>query len=191
MSLSKSLFLFLLVLTLPLLFFSCSDPEEKDSVSSAEDSIILGFSQIGAESAWRTFNSRSIKEAAEREGIQLLFENAEQKQAKQIKAIRSFIVYQVDVIAFVPIVADGWDNVLSEARDAGIPVLVTDRKIDTADENLYAGFIGTDSIKEGREGALFLQKKFPDPKETIRIVEISGTEGLPASLDGLKDSVRL
>lgn len=144
-----------------------------------DEGIILGFSQIGAESAWRKCNTRSIKEAAANAGVQLLFENAEQKQENQIKAIRSFIVYQVDVIAFVPIVADGWDNILKEAQNAGIPVLVTDRKIITADENLYAGFIGTDSEQEGREAGNFLLKKFKDrsAENPVRIIEISGTEG--------------
>ena len=155
-----------------------SDSQAKQE-EPVNEKLILGFSQIGAESAWRGCNSQSIKAAAENAGIQLLFENAEQKQENQIKAIRSFIAYQVDVIAFVPIVADGWDNVLKEAKNAGIPVLVTDRKIKTADENLYAGFIGTDSEQEGREGGQFLLKKFskrPDGK-TVKIVEISGTEG--------------
>ncbi|MDR2210158.1 MAG: ABC transporter substrate-binding protein [Spirochaetaceae bacterium] len=145
--------------------------------------IILGFSQIGAESAWRTCHTRSVKEAAAQAGVQLLFSNAEQKQENQIRAIRSFIAYQVDVIAFVPIVSGGWDNVLMEARDAGIPVLVTDRKIDS-DEGLYAGFIGTDSIAEGRNAGLFLLEKFKEPLERggpIRIVELSGTVGSSAA----------
>jgi simple sugar transport system substrate-binding protein len=142
--------------------------------------IILGFSQIGAESAWRNCNTRSVQEAAAEAGIQLLFSNAEQKQENQIKAIRSFIAYQVDVIAFVPIIADGWDNVLQEAKDAGIPVLVTDRKINIQDESLYAGFIGTDSIWEGREAGKFLLEKFRNRLGRggpIRIVELSGTVG--------------
>ncbi len=156
----------------------------KAPAAGMEENIILGFSQIGAESAWRKCNTRSIKAAAAEKGVQLLFENAEQKQENQIKALRSFIVYQVDVIAFVPIVADGWDNILKEARDAGIPILITDRKINTEDENLYAGFIGTDSEQEGREAAFFLLEKFsetespaPTVDDPVRIIEITGTEG--------------
>jgi simple sugar transport system substrate-binding protein len=157
---------------------SCRKSAEREE--EPHRGIILGFSQIGAESAWRTCNTRSVQEAAAAAGIQLLFSNAEQKQENQIKAIRSFIAYQVDVIAFVPIVADGWDNVLQEAKEAGIPVLVTDRKINTADESLYAGFIGTDSVQEGREAGLFLTEKFEErlaSNEPIRIVELSGTVG--------------
>jgi simple sugar transport system substrate-binding protein len=153
---------------------------EKAPSETEDQGIILGFSQIGAESAWRNCNTRSVQEAAAEAGIQLLFSNAEQKQENQIKALRSFIAYQVDVIAFVPIIADGWDNVLEEARDAGIPVLVADRKINIQDESLYAGFIGTDSLWEGREAAKFLIKKFrnrPAPAAPIRIVELSGTVG--------------
>ncbi len=155
-------------------------PETVDN----SDGIILGFSQIGAESAWRKCNTESIKNAAGESGVQLLFENAEQKQENQIKALRSFIAYQVDVIAFVPIVATGWDNILIEARDAGIPVLITDRKIKTEDENLYAGFIGTDSEQEGWNAADFLIKKFGlyieenrTSGKKIRVIEITGTEG--------------
>jgi simple sugar transport system substrate-binding protein len=158
-------------------FVSCRKAPEQEEASRQ---IILGFSQIGAESAWRVCNTRSVQDAAAEAGIQLLFTNAEQKQENQIKAIRSFIAYQVDVIAFVPIVADGWDNVLQEAKEAGIPVLVTDRKINVRDESLYAGFIGTDSEEEGRNAGRFLLKKFEDPLNTgepIRIVELSGTVG--------------
>jgi simple sugar transport system substrate-binding protein len=156
---------------------ACRKPPEREETPRQ---IILGFSQIGAESAWRNCNSRSVQEAAAEAGIQLLFSNAEQKQENQIKAIRSYIAYQVDVIAFVPIVADGWDNVLQEAKDAGIPVLVTDRKINIRDESLYAGFIGTDSVEEGRNAGRFLLEKFRnrlDKGEPIRIVELSGTVG--------------
>lgn len=123
---------------------------------------MVGFSQIGAESAWRTYHSKNIRAAADEAGIQLLFSNAEQKQENQIKAIRSFIAYRVDVIAFVPIVQDGWDTVLREAKKACIPVIVCDRKIRTSDESLYAAYIGTDSMEEGRKAARFLQEKYSE-----------------------------
>ena len=116
----------------------------------------------------------SIQEAAKRAGVQLMYENAEQKQENQIKAIRSFIAYQVDVIAFSPIVEDGWDNVLMEARDAGIPVLITDRRIKTSDESLYIGFVGSDFELEGRRAGRFVLQKMADA-DHVNIVEISGT----------------
>ncbi|WP_319477482.1 ABC transporter substrate-binding protein [Marispirochaeta aestuarii] len=178
---AKLLIIALVCAVVPALLVSCTKNDEKGRPEEQKNGIILGFSQIGAESAWRKCNTRSIKAAATESGVQLLFSNAEQKQNNQIKAIRSFIAYQVDVIAFVPIVADGWDNVLREAQDAGIPVLITDRKINTDDESLYAGFIGTDSEQEGREAGKFLLKKFENsgavPSNPVRIIEISGTEG--------------
>ncbi len=139
------------------------------------DKLILGFSQIGSESAWRTRNTQSIFEAAAENDIQILFDDAQQKQANQLKAIRSFIVYQVDVIAFVPIVSDGWDNVLQEAKDAGIPVIVVDRQID-CDESLYAGFLGENGFEEGFAAANFLVNKCKNRHSNINIVEFSGTE---------------
>ncbi|MBR1911443.1 MAG: ABC transporter substrate-binding protein [Treponema sp.] len=166
----------------------CTKPAPKEHIEpdAAHDKLIVGFSQIGAESAWRIFNSKSMQSAADKEGIQLLFSNAEQKQENQIKAIRSFIMYQVDVIVFVPIVQDGWDLVLKDAKDAGIPVIICDRKIVTEDESLYAGYIGTDSAEEGRNAAKFLQKKYADVNRLIRILEIRGTDGSSASDDRMK-----
>jgi simple sugar transport system substrate-binding protein len=167
----------------------CSAQKRSLSQIEEDDGIIVGFSQIGAESAWRTCNTRSVQDAAAEQGVQLVYDNAEQKQENQIKALRSFIAYQVDVIVFIPIVTDGWDNVLQEARDAGIPVLVTDRKIDVVDQSLYAGFIGTDSLKEGQNAGLFILDKFKDKRESsdqteeyINIVELFGTEGSSVAL---------
>ncbi len=136
--------------------------------------VLLGFSQLGSESGWRLGNTKDIQDAARRSGVQLMFENAEQKQENQIKAIRSFIAYQVDVIAFAPNVEDGWDNVLLEAKAAGIPVLITDRRIVTADDSLYVGFVGSDFLSEGLRAGRFLLEKMKDA-EHVNIVEISGT----------------
>ena len=159
---------------------------------------MVGFSQIGAESAWRTYHSKNIRAAADEAGVQLLFSNAEQKQENQIKAIRSFIAYRVDVIAFVPIVQDGWDTVLREAAKAGIPVIVCDRKIRTSDESLYAAYIGTDSMEEGRKAARFLQEKYStkiddaddstssSTNRPLNILEIRGTDGSSASDDRIR-----
>lgn len=141
-----------------------------------QQSLLLGFSQLGWESAWRLANTESIKSAAEEAGVSLMYENAEQKQDRQIKAIRSFIAYQVDVIAFSPIVENGWDNVLQEAKDAGIPVLTTDRMIHTEDESLYAGFIGSDFRQEGvSSGEFLIEKMKRDGLTDLNIVELSGT----------------
>ena len=166
---------FLLILSFS--FISCAKKKETAALQSSEtsDRLILGFSQIGSESAWRTRNTQSIMEAAEQNDIQILFDDAQQKQSNQLKAIRSFIVYQVDVIAFVPIVSNGWDNVLQEAKAAGIPVIIVDRQID-CDESLYAGFLGENGFEEGFAVANFLVNKCKNRNTDINIVEFSGTE---------------
>ncbi len=149
------------------------------------EKLILGFSQIGSESAWRTRNTQSIFEAAAENDIQIIFDDAQQKQENQLKAIRSFIVYQVDVIAFVPIVEDGWDNVLTEAKEAGIPVILVDRQIN-ADPSLYAGFLGEDGLEEGRRAARFLLNKCRNRTGTVSIYEMSGTENSSVVRDRAK-----
>ena len=114
--------------------------------------ITLGFSQVGSESGWRTANTKSIQASAKAAGITLKFSDAQQKQQNQIQAIRSYIQQKVDVIAFSPVVASGWDAVLKEAKGAKIPVILTDRAVDSKDTTLYKTFLGSDFVKEGRRG---------------------------------------
>ncbi|MEU6076801.1 ABC transporter substrate-binding protein [Micromonospora sp. NPDC047074] len=145
---------------------------------SADDGkITLGFSQVGAESGWRTANTTSIKEAAAAAGIELKFDDAQQKQENQIKAIRNFIQQKVDVIAFSPVVESGWDTVLKEAKDAGIPVILTDRSVDSADKSLYKTFLGSDFVKEGRLAGEWLVEQTKSASGPVNIVELQGTTG--------------
>ncbi|WP_123603198.1 ABC transporter substrate-binding protein [Micromonospora sp. Llam0] len=142
-----------------------------------DDQIVLGFSQVGAESGWRTANTKSVQESAAEAGIELKFADAQQKQENQIKAIRNFIAQRVDVIAFSPVVESGWDTVLKEAQDAEIPVILTDRAVDSQDETLYETFIGSDFVLEGRLSGEWLVEEFADESGPVRIVELQGTTG--------------
>lgn len=137
--------------------------------------IVLGYSQLGDESTWRTQNSYSINKAAKQAGIKIMFEDAWQDPENQIKAIRSFIAYKADVIAFSPLVETGWDTVLGEAKAAGIPVIIVDRMIDTADDSLYTSALCSDFDLEGRRAGEFLVKKYQNTSRPINIVEIVGT----------------
>jgi simple sugar transport system substrate-binding protein len=123
---------------------------------ASDKKITLGFAQVGAESAWRTANTVSVKEAAKDAGINLKFSDAQQKQENQIRAIRSYIAQKVDVIAFSPVVESGWEPVLTEAKKAGIPVILTDRNIDVKDKSLYVTMIGSDFLEEGRRAGRWL-----------------------------------
>src|SRR6478736_8230316 len=126
---------------------ACSGGNEKGAAKAADGSAItVGFSQVGAESEWRTANTRSVKEALVEPEFQLKFSDGQQKQENQIKALRSFIAQRVDVIAFSPVVETGWDAVLAEAKSAGIPVILTDRAGDSEDDSLYEPFIGSDFV---------------------------------------------
>ncbi len=145
--------------------------------SAGQSALVVGFSQLGSESGWRIGNTASMVQAAERWGFGLMMDNANQRQDKQIAAIRSFISYQVDVIVFSPIVETGWNNVLTEAKNAGIPVIIMDRMIETDDDDLYTAYIGADFLAEGRKAGEFLLKKADAMgAEHLNVVEITGTE---------------
>lgn len=158
-----------------MLFALCGCAKHEETGTDSQ--ILLGFSQLGSESSWRIGNTKDIQDQAANYGISLMMENANQKQDKQIDAIRRFIAYRVDVIAFSPIVEDGWDNVLNEAKQAGIPVVLVDRTIRTEDESLYTCLIGADFYSEGVKAAEYLLRKADDlGKDMLNVVEITGTE---------------
>jgi len=149
--------------------------------------LTIGFSQVGAESEWRTANTASIKAAAKQSGINLKFADAQQQQQNQVKAIRSFIAQRVDVIAFSPVVETGWETVLREAKNAKIPVILTDRAVKVSDPSLYVSFIGSDFVEEGRRAGRWLQdyaKK--NPTKQLNIVELQGTTGAAPANDRKK-----
>src|SRR4051794_3117338 len=150
---------------------------------AADQKITVGFSQIGAESGWRTANTDSIKSEATKRGINLKFADAQQKQENQIKALRSFVAQGVDVIAFSPVVETGWEPVLREIKKANIPVILSDRAVDVTDDSLYVTFIGADFIEEGRRAGNFLAKATGGKAV---IAELQGTPGSAPALDRKK-----
>ncbi len=135
--------------------------------------LVVGFSQIGDESEWRTGNTESIKEASQELGVELIFSDAQQKQENQIKAIRTFIAQQVDVIGVSPVVETGWESVFQEAKDAGIPIILVDRWADVP-EDLYATHLGSDFVEEGRNAARVMADLLEGQGN---IVELEGTLG--------------
>ena len=153
------------------------------TAAAADKKIVVGFSQIGAESGWRTANTDSIKSEAAKRGIDLKFSDAQGKQENQIKALRSFISLEVDVIAFSPVVETGWEPVLKEIKKAGIPVILTDRAVAVSDPSLFVTFIGSDFIEEGRRAGNWLAKA-TDGKAVI--AELVGTPGSAPAIDRKK-----
>jgi ABC-type sugar transport system substrate-binding protein len=166
---------------------ACSGGQPKPpGGSDASKPIVLGFSQIGAESEWRTANTTSIQSAAADAGITLRFSDAQQKQENQIKALRSFIAQRVNVIAFSPVVETGWETVLREAKAANIPVILTDRAVEVPDDSLYVSLIGSDFVEEGRKAGRWLLENTKDVKGDINIVELQGTVGSAPANDRKK-----
>ena len=186
----KKFFCLLAAILLLTAMTSCAKQPESDKKSS----VVVGFSQLGAESSWRIANTESMEKAAKEAGFGLMMENANQKQEKQIDAIRSFIAYQVDVIVFSPIVESGWENILKEALNSGIPVILMDRMISNPEENFYTTYIGADFYAEGRRaGEYLIRKANAINAERMNIVEISGTIGSTPMRDrqrGFMDAIK-
>ncbi|GAB3994103.1 ABC transporter substrate-binding protein [Nocardioides marmoraquaticus] len=163
-----------------------SDASGGSSGSGGGD-IVMGFAQVGAESGWRTANTKSIQDSAKEAGVELKFSDAQGQQEAQIEAIRSYIQQQVDVIAFSPVVETGYEGVLQEAKSANIPVILTDRAVDVEDTSLYKTFLGSDFVEEGQKAGQWLVDNAADADGngdgTINVVELEGTTGAAPAID--------
>ncbi len=191
----KKAIIFLLVIVLGIGIFACGNSKMNDNTSeetptATNKRIVVGFSQLGAESDWRSANTESMKETFTLEnGYDLIFEDGQQKQSNQITAIRMFIQQEVDYIVLAPVTETGWDTVLREAKDAGIPVIIVDRMVDVSDESLFTCWVGSDFELEGKKIAEWLNEYTTlneiDPT-TLKIVNIQGTIGASAQIGRTK-----
>lgn len=157
---------------------STSSPTEENSSKKTYEDLIVGYAQLGAESEWRAANTISVKETAEQLGVELRFLDAQQKQENQILAVRKFIIQKVDVIGISPIVETGWEEVFQEAKDAGIPIILVDRRA-AVPEDMYVSYLGSDFLEEGRKAARIMADLTDG---SANIVELVGTiDSAPAN----------
>ena len=180
---TSRILLFFAILASILALFACtakptSSPTEEIKHKKTYQDLVVGFAQLGAESEWRVANTNSIKETAENLGVELRFYDAQQKQDNQIQAVRKLIIQKVDVIGISPIVETGWDKVFQEAKDAGIPIILVDRRADVP-EDLYVSYLGSNFLEEGRNAARIMANLM---NGKANIVELVGTiDSAPAN----------
>ena len=158
-------------------------PNSGSGGGAGDGQITMGFSQVGAESGWRTANTKSIQDAAKAADVDLKFSDANGEQENQISAIRSFIQQRVDLIAFSPVVRTGWDAVLLEAKNANIPVILTDRAVDTQEKDVYKTFLGADFVQEGQRAGDWVVKQYASAPGPVNIVQLEGTTGADPAIE--------
>lgn len=152
------------------------------STANSDDLIVVGFSQVGAESDWRMANTTSMEETfTEENGYKLIFADAQNKQDNQITAVRNFIQQEVDYIVIAPITETGWEAVLKEAQAAEIPVIIVDRMIEVNDESLYTCWVGSNFEEEGDKAVAWMEEYY-DSSETLNIVHLQGEIGSSAQI---------
>ena len=183
----KKTTIILLILIMILSFSSCGkEVKEEETEPDTDNLIVVGFSQLGAESDWRAANTESMKSVfTEKNGYRLIFDDAQQKQSNQITSVRNFIQQEVDYIVIAPVTEKGWDTVLKEAKDADIPVIIVDRRVDVSDESLFTCWVGSDFELEGKKMAEWLHRFTAEhdiAPEDVHIANIQGTIGATAQI---------
>lgn len=144
---------------------------------------VLGYVELLSESSWRDEVSNSIYNACEKTGIQLLVEKAKRNQESQIQAVRTLLGYQVDAIVFSPVVLSGWDNILKEAENAGIQVILLERKVEAKMSGMVSAYVGTDYEQQGRQAAEFIRKECAENSSTVYVMELLGTVGSSTTVE--------
>ena len=175
-----------LILTIPVL--GCSREQEQISIeeNTPPGVLVVGYVQVGAESAWRLANTASFMSAfGDNPRFDFRFVDSRNNPAFQRGAVYDFIVQEVDYIIIAPIEEYGWDEILAEARDAGITVIISDRMIETTDETLYAFWIGANFLQEGIDAMDWLNNylvKIGRDEETLNVFHMQGTMGSSAQI---------
>ena len=200
---SEKMLISIFLISCTMLFAGCgekhSEYEESESSQTEEsdDLITVGFAQSGSGATWNAANIDSIKQnCSEENGIRLILENANDSLDNQIASIRSFIEQDVDVIGFSPLVSDGWDDVLREAKAAGIPVILVDRTLNTSDDTLYTCWVDSDFLLEGYKAADWIieyMKTNHTGTEKIKVALFQGTIGASAEVgrtQGVEEMLR-
>lgn len=184
----KKIILLLLASLTAITLLACTSRTVSDDLNDEDaDLVVVGFSQPGAESAWRVALTDSVKDNfKEEKGYKLIYKDAQSKQDNQIRDIRTFIQQGVDYIIISPIVETGWDTVLSEAKAAGIPVIICDRNVVVSNESLYTAFVGSDFKAEGESAITAMERLLANPEtgeeQPVNIVHIQGTLGSSAQI---------
>jgi galactofuranose transport system substrate-binding protein len=182
---SKSKLILILLVIISGLFFIKISSKKHLNTKKNQAPIIVGFAQLGSESAWRLADTESVKSAAKDVGINLVFENAEGSQEQQKQIIKDFIIQKVDVIIFPPLVATGWEGILKDAKKANIPVIIADRTIKPNNTDLYSVFVGEDFFFEGEKAAKWLIEHTNSHKK-INVLELRGLAGSAPAVDRAK-----
>ncbi len=160
---------------------AAEEPEPAAKVYAYED-MVVGFLQTGSEGGWRAANSASFKETATQLGITLKFYDSQNDLAKQVAGFQQFIQDpEVNVIVMSPLEVTGWEQVLKDAKAAGKPVILSDRRIDGF-EDLYVTFIGADFVEEGRKAGREMCKLL-EGSESKNVWELVGNVGAAPAID--------
>ena len=138
--------------------------------SGGKKSLVIGVSQC-SDDIWRTKLNDELALAARMDGVSLRFSSADDNSWRQMEQIREFVNQRVDLLVISPNQAITIMPAVEEAFDAGIPVILFDRKIES---DKYTAFIGADNVEVGRTMGHFLADVL-DGKG--RVVEIQGLQG--------------
>jgi len=181
----KKLLSLALVLTLAFSLAGCNGAATPTTAAPAatttakvEEKVVVGVVQTNAnESDWRTANTKSFNEAFGEAGYELKMVFGEGDHAKQISQAQQLIQEEVDYLVVLGLQSAGWEDVAKAAKEAGIPFIMADRKLDLT-EDLYTAMVCSDFEAEGTKAVDWLKAQ----GEGYQIVVLGGDTGSSAQL---------
>jgi ribose transport system substrate-binding protein len=154
-----------------------------------DDRFVVGFSQMESDNPWRLAQTKSLRDEAQKRGVELVVTDAQGQTAKQVSDVEDLIARRVSVILLAPREYEGLAPALQAAKAANIPVILVDREAaGTAGED-YVTFLGSNFVEQGKRAAEWLAK---ETNGQAKIVELSGTPGSSVAADrakGFKDEI--
>jgi simple sugar transport system substrate-binding protein len=144
--------------------------------------LVVGFLQTGSEGGWRAANTASFNETAAQLGLKLKFYDSQNDLAKEVAGFHQFNQDpEVNVIVLSALETTGWEELLTEAAQAGKMVIIQDRRIDAPDTQ-FVTYIGADFVEEGRNGAIEMCKLL-EGSASKNVWELVGNVGSSAAKD--------
>lgn len=149
---------------------------------------VIGLSQCMLDDAWRQAMINDMRiEASNYDDVEIIIKDAQNNNETQIQQIRDLIRQKVDVLIISPYQSEPITAVAEEAYRAGIPTIITDRKVNT---DQYTSFVGANNYEIGLAAGNYAANYLPPNAIILEIWGLTQTSPAQERHKGFVDALR-